>query len=123
MKHLLLWITIYTSLLAISQVLLKLGMDRLDGITAHNPREILVLFLTALKNPYLLCGAVLLASSFFLWLVILSWFKLSLVFPLTALTYVFVAVLSYFLLGEKLIWPNYAGIALLAVGVFFLLYR
>jgi drug/metabolite transporter (DMT)-like permease len=109
---------------SVSQILLKLGMNRLAGVSAHDPRELFTLIITALKNPYLMIGAALLASSFFLWLVILSWFKLSLVFPLTALTYVFVAVLSYFVLGERLLlWQNYAGIVILAAGVFFLLYR
>jgi uncharacterized membrane protein len=63
------------------------------------------------------------AASFVLWLVILSWFKLSLVFPLTALTYLFVALLSYLMLGEKLLLQNYAGIILIALGIFFLLYK
>jgi len=123
MRYLLFWIFIYTLILAISQVLLKLGVNRLEGITIHNPREVLALIFTALKNPYILFGTLLLGSSFLLWLVILSWFKLSLVFPLTALTYVFVALFSYFLLGEKMLWQNYAGIVFLAAGVFFLLYK
>jgi len=123
MRYLLFWILVYTIVLATSQILLKLGVNRLTGISAHNPREIWLLAATAWKNPYLLFGTALLGSSFFLWLVILSWSKLNLVFPLTALTYVFVALLSYFLLGERMLWQNYAGIAFLAAGVFCLLYK
>jgi uncharacterized membrane protein len=63
------------------------------------------------------------ASSFFLWLTILSWFKLSLAFPLTALAYVIVAVLSYFMLNEKLFLHNYLGIVLIAFGIFLLLFK
>ncbi|MDD5382913.1 MAG: hypothetical protein PHH60_04590, partial [Candidatus Margulisbacteria bacterium] len=59
----------------------------------------------------------------FLWLAMLSWFKLSLIFPLTAFVYVFVALLSYFLLYEKLMPVNYFGVVLIALGIFFLLYK
>jgi drug/metabolite transporter (DMT)-like permease len=63
------------------------------------------------------------ASSYFLWMTILSWFKLSVAFPLTSLAFVFVAVLSYFLLNEKLLPLNYWGIVLITSGIFFLLYK
>jgi uncharacterized membrane protein len=68
-------------------------------------------------------GTVLMASSFFLWLTILSWFKLSLAFPLSSLAYVTVAVLSYLMLNEKLFPHNYLGIILIAFGIFLLLYK
>jgi len=93
------------------------------GFSLQNTRDALLLLPALLKNPYFLLGTGLMAASFFLWLVILSWFKLSLVFPLTALTYIFVALLSYLMLGEKLLLQNYAGIMLIALGIFFLLYK
>ncbi|MFH1386481.1 MAG: hypothetical protein ABIH50_02325 [bacterium] len=123
MRHLLFWIFIYTFILALGQILLKLGMNRLAGFPLQNFKDVLLLLPALLKNPYLLIGTGLLAASFFLWLVILSWFKLSLVFPLTALTYLFVALLSYFMLGEKLFLQNYAGIFFIALGIFFLLLK
>jgi undecaprenyl phosphate-alpha-L-ara4N flippase subunit ArnE len=76
-----------------------------------------------LKNPYVLGGTLLLGSSFFIWLFILSWFKLGVVFPLTAVTYILVALLAYFILDEKLSWYNYLGILLISGGIFFLLYK
>jgi drug/metabolite transporter (DMT)-like permease len=95
----------------------------MGGFSVQNTKDMLLLALAILKNPYILIGTTLMASSFFLWLFILSWFKLSLVFPLTALTYIFVALLSYYLLGEKLFLQNYVGIFFMAIGVFFLLLK
>lgn len=123
MRNLLFWILFYTLALALSQILLKLGINRMGGFSVQNTKDMLLLALAILKNPYILIGTTLMASSFFLWLFILSWFKLSLVFPLTALTYIFVALLSYYLLGEKLFLQNYVGIFFMAIGVFFLLLK
>jgi drug/metabolite transporter (DMT)-like permease len=123
MRHLLLWMGFYTLVMAFGQICLKLGMNRLAGVSLQSGSDLLRLIPALLKNPYLLLGTGLLAGSFVLWLVILSWFKLSLVFPLTALTYIFVALLSYFMLGESLLWQNYVGIGLVALGIFFLLYK
>lgn len=123
MRNLLSWMFFYTFVLALSQILLKLGINRMGSFSVQNTKDMLLLALAILKNPYILTGTALMASSFFLWLFILSWFKLSLVFPLTALTYIFVALLSYYLLGEKLLLQNYIGIIFMAIGVFFLLLK
>jgi len=123
MKNLFLWILFYTSIMAVSQVLIKFGTDQIGVIKITGVKDVYLIGLQVLKNPFILGSIVLLVSSFFLWLYILSWFKLGLIFPLTALTYVFVALLSYFMLGERLSSFNYFGIAFIATGVFFLLYR
>jgi len=109
--------------MALGQVFLKLGMNRMAGFSLQNTRDSLLLLPALLKSPYLLLGAGLMAASFILWLIILSWFKLSLVFPLTALTYIFVALFSYLMLGEKLLLQNYVGVIFIALGIFFLLYK
>lgn len=123
MRHLLVWILIYTVVMALGQIFLKMGMSRLAGFSLQNMKDALLILPGLLKSPYILLGAGFMAASFILWLFILSWFKLSLVFPLTALTYIFVVLLSYFMLGEKLLLQNYAGIILIAFGIFFLLYK
>lgn len=114
---------IYTALLASSQIFLRLGASQIGGFSLKAFKDLLPLILTILKNPSVLIGTSLMASSFFLWIYILSWFKLALAFPLTAIAYIFVAVLSYFLLGERLLFYNYLGIGLIACGIFFLLYK
>ena len=95
----------------------------MGGISIKGFKDILPLTLGILTNPLIMLGMVLLASTFFLWLYILSWFKLGLVFPMTALVFVFVALLSYFFLGERLHILNYFGVILIASGVFFILHK
>ena len=123
MGKLLLWVVFYCLMLAFSQLLLKLGINRIGPFSAKSPVDIFNLLLTALKDPYVIFGTALMASSYFLWMAILSWFKLSLAFPLTAIGFIFVALLSYFILGEKLLVYNYLGIGLIAGGIFLLLYK
>jgi len=123
MRNIFLWILFYTVILASSQVLLKLGANQIGAISLKEARDIFPVGLSLIKNPLIMGGIILMASSFFLWLYILSWFKLGLVFPLTAMTYVFVALLSFFLLGEKLSFINYFGIAFIATGIYLLLYQ
>jgi drug/metabolite transporter (DMT)-like permease len=110
-------------MLAISQVLLKYGLFQIGGVKVSGFQGAFFFTLAAARNPFVLSGTVLMASSYFLWMTILSWFKLSVAFPLTSLAFVFVAVLSYFLLNEKLLPLNYLGIVLITGGIFLLLYK
>lgn len=123
MRNLLLWILVYTLLLASSQIILKSGAAQIGGFSLKSLGDIFPLAFTVIKNPLVVLGTLLMAFSFFLWVYILSWFKLSVAFPLTALTYVFVALMSYFFLGDRLSLYNYFGITLIAGGIFFLLYK
>ncbi len=120
---LLFWITLYTLILAYSQVILKLGVSQIGGFSVKGIKEILPLALALIKNPYVVFATLMMASSYFLWISILSWFKLSIAFPLTSLAFIFVAILSYFILDEKLFFHNYFGIFLIAIGIFLLLYK
>jgi len=120
MKNLFYWLLLYTIILATSQILLKLGVNQLGPIDLKNAPK---LIMDVLANPALIFGTILLGSTFFIWMVILSKFPLSLAFPLTAMAYVFVGILSFFFLGEKLMLVNYFGIFLIACGLFFLLYK
>ncbi len=117
------WILIYSLMLAVSQVLLKLGINQIGAFSAHGTKQLVDLALSLALNGYVISGVILMASSFFLWITILSWFKLSLALPLTSLGFVFVAILSYFMLDEKLFLHNYLGIALIAAGTFLLLLK
>jgi multidrug transporter EmrE-like cation transporter len=123
MKNILLWTFIYTATLAFGQILLKIGVNRIGAFSAKSFGDLLLLGLNVLKNPYILFGTALMAGSYFLWLAMLSWFNLSLIYPLTAVGFLFVAVFSYLMLGETLALVNYFGVALIAAGIFFLLYK
>jgi drug/metabolite transporter (DMT)-like permease len=123
MISLIFWILVYTFIMAVSQVLLKIGLTHFGTISVKSWQDIYPLVMVILHNYYLLGGTILMGSSFFLWLAMLSWFKLGVIFPLTALVYVFVALLTHFWLGEELYLINYFGILLIAAGIFFLLLK
>ncbi|MBU0686728.1 MAG: EamA family transporter [Candidatus Margulisbacteria bacterium] len=123
MRNLFFWITIYALALASSQLLLKYGLYQIGAFNIKSIKDLLAILAVIIKNPYIIFGTLIMASTYFLWITILSWFKLSLAFPLTSIAFIFVAILSYFILNEKLLPHNYLGIAIITIGIFFLLYK
>ncbi|MEA3494249.1 MAG: EamA family transporter [Candidatus Margulisiibacteriota bacterium] len=123
MRNLFVWILFYTFIMAFSQLLLKYGANQIGILKIKELKDVFSIVFQVIKNPFVLMSILFMCSSFFLWMYILSRFKLGLIFPLTALTYVFVALISFFILGEKFSPFNYFGVALIASGVFFLLYK
>jgi drug/metabolite transporter (DMT)-like permease len=96
-----------TVLGAAAQIFMKLGANHL----AHPG------LIGMATNPSLLCGLVLYGLSTVLLVLALKDGELSLLYPVIALTYVWVTVLSLLLLHDK---PNpykLAGIAIIVVGV------
>jgi drug/metabolite transporter (DMT)-like permease len=75
------------------------------------------LILSVVRNPYVLAGVVFLAFFFFLYLAALSWADLSYVMPLTAISYIFAALLARFVLKEELSWFRWAGTVIITLGI------
>ncbi|MFH1541943.1 MAG: hypothetical protein ABIE84_02500 [bacterium] len=123
MKNLMVLLLIYTTMLAFSQILLKSGATQLGGFTIRGLQDILPLIFQMIKNPFIIVGSLLLATSYFLWIYMLSWFKLGMIFPLSAIAFIFVAIMSYFILGERFSPLNYFGMLMIFSGLFFLLYK
>ena len=59
------------------------------------------------------------ATDFFLFIALLSWADLSLVMPMTALSYPLSALGSYYFLKESLTIGRLAGTGLISIGVAF----
>jgi drug/metabolite transporter (DMT)-like permease len=123
MLNMIFCVLVYTFVLAFSQILLKLGLNQIGALHPKEIKDLFPLLLAIALNYYVVAGTVLMAGSFFLWLTMLSWFKLSVIFPTTALVYVFAACLSYFMLGEKMFLQNYFGVLLIAGGIVLLLFK
>lgn len=70
-----------------------------------------------LSRPTVWWGLACMAGFFFLWISVLSWADLSLVLPMTALTYVFNALLAGPMLGERVSPRRWVGTLLIFVGV------
>ena len=62
-------------------------------------------------------GVVLLGIYFFLYLAALSWADLSFVLPLTAVSYLFAALLAKFILKEDVSWVRWVGTIVIMVGI------
>ena len=62
-------------------------------------------------------GTMMQAVYFGLWLAVLSWEDLSVALPLQALSYIVVAFLAQWFLGENVSTMRWAGICLICVGV------
>jgi len=78
--------------------------------------------LEQLKNKDLVIGVVLFFSGFVVYVYALTMEKLSLLYPITALTYVWTAFISIKFLKEKMNLYKWLGIATIIVGIFFVTY-
>ena len=102
---------------AVGDIFLTQGMKSTGDISAMSFRRIIGTALEALTNWRLILGTTLQAVYFGLWLAVLSWEDLSVALPLQALSYVVVALLAQWFLGEHVGGMRWAGICLICAGV------
>ena len=97
---------------AFGQVLLKYAMLK------HGPIDFSLRGLFALlAEPRLLLALVLYAAALLMWLHVLTKVPLSTAYPILAITYVIVPLLSLIFFGERIQQPQIIGICLVLVGV------
>ena len=101
-------------------ILLAAGMKQVGQVSVMRLRSLLTLIRRVLTNPLLGLGIVCMAADFFLFIALLSWVDLSLIMPLTALSYPFSILGSHYILKEKLTAGRLAGTGLIGVGVAFI---
>ncbi len=102
-------ITVLCTLLgAGGQVLIKLGAVQLGASTSP---------VAMVTNPLLFSGYVLYALMTALFVVALRDEELSILYPIIALTYVWVTGLSVWLFRESFNWAKAAGVVTIVVGV------
>lgn len=78
----------------------------------------------ALKNPWLMGGALLFLVGFIFYAFVLSKIQLNIAYPiLTSMGIILVALGSWAFLGEVLSWHQIIGIALIISGIFLLVPR
>jgi drug/metabolite transporter (DMT)-like permease len=98
-------------MMAIGQTLFKLGAPHWTG------SGIPALALSFLKNPYLVTAVFLYAVTILLWIYVLKHLPLSLAYPVTALSYVIVPIISAFVLKEDVGPTTIAGTVLILAGI------
>lgn len=76
--------------------------------------------LKILLSPYLYVGGVIYVISAVLNIIALKGLNYTVVLPITAITYVWTLVISYFILKEKLSGKKIAGVILIIVGALIL---
>lgn len=77
-------------------------------------------FLSLFFNKELYLGVVFYVSGALLNIVLLRYLQYSILYPMTAITYIWTALISHSLLGEKITKRVLLGITMICVGVVFL---
>ncbi len=98
---------------SVGDTLLDHGMKQVGPVTHA------LSLITALANPWVIAGILLLLGFFASYLTALSWADLTFVLPSTAFGYVVVALLSKYWLHEQISLTRWAGILLIVAGVGF----
>jgi drug/metabolite transporter (DMT)-like permease len=102
---------------AVGDIFLTQGMKSTGDISAMSFRQIIDIVFKSLSNWRLILGTAMQAVYFGLWLAVLSWEDLSVALPLQAVSYLVVAFLAQWFLGEQVTGMRWAGICLICVGV------
>lgn len=80
--------------------------------------DLLHVFARTLSNPYIWLGMFSLLTFLIAYMLVLSWADYSFVQPSTSLSYLTVALLSRFLLGEYISPLRWLGVVVICTGVF-----
>jgi len=102
---------------AVGEALLSYAMKKGGQMDLTESAQWVRLIFSVVRNPYIFAGVVFLGIYFFLYLIALSWADLSYVLPLTAISYIFAAVLAKMFLGEEVSWLRWAGTLVIMAGI------
>jgi uncharacterized membrane protein len=102
---------------AVGDIFLSIGMKQVGAVEVQGITQAFQVGLKVVKNSWILMGTGTLLVFFILYLTALSHGELSLVMPLSAASYIFVALLAKYFLGEDVSIQRLGGIFLVAVGV------
>jgi len=108
------------SIAVAGQILLKLGMNRIGVVSLNGFGELGQLFSAIFKSPLVLFGLFLYMVSAVVWLVVLSSVDLSFAYPFIGSSYVFVLILSRFILKEDVNPIRWIGALVITAGVIIL---
>ena len=101
----------------LSDTLQSRGMKRHGEIHDFRPGSLGGVFCRVARNPEIALSVLFMAVSFFAFLKLLSVAELSFAVPATAASYVLQAVVSKYVLKEKVGRRRWAGASLVALGV------
>jgi drug/metabolite transporter (DMT)-like permease len=93
------------------------AMKSLGEVHDFRPAALWRVMTRALRSPWMMLGLALMAVSFFALLGMLTMENVSIVIPMTALSYVIGCLGGRFFLAERPSWKRYAGVLLVCGGI------
>jgi drug/metabolite transporter (DMT)-like permease len=102
----------------LGNVFLGKGMKGVGSIVFMRLADLLPLASRVLTSGYIWLGIACLLGFFVVHMLLLTWADYSYVQPATSLSYAFISVLSYFLLGEIISPLRWLGVSVICLGVF-----
>jgi drug/metabolite transporter (DMT)-like permease len=102
---------------AAGDTLMSKGMKQVGEITSAQPLDLLRAGVRAARNPYVVSGVLGLAIYFFCFSAVLSWADVSLVVPISALSFLLTAFVAQRALGEHVTPQRWLGTVLIVLGV------
>lgn len=103
----------------IGDLFIAVGMRKYGEFQWQGLRAVPGQIVRVLRTPEIPISVVFMATFFFTWLALLSRADLSLLLPLTALTYILNALAAGPLLGESVSKRRWLGIGVITIGVVF----
>lgn len=110
-------LTIFVLAGAAGEIAVTHGMKSVGQPERLRPWPVLVFLGRALRSGWFWTGVPLMALSFYLLMLLLSWEPISLVIPASALSYVVGTLGAKYLLKEEVSLLRWAGVVLVCVGV------
>ena len=104
---------------AIGQIFLKKGIIAVGGFQLSEIFSMKIF--TVFLNPAIFAGLVLYVISMVLWLVAMTSFDISFMYPLVSIGYVLTAFFAMTFLGEHVSVMRWMGIIMIVGGVFFII--
>ncbi len=102
---------------ATAHILLKIGMNEVGAIGSAELKAPTKLVAELLTTPAIIAAIPVYAISNVGWLVVLSRLNLSVAYPVLAMLYIAIPILSAIFLSESLSTQHWAGIAVIGIGV------
>ncbi len=99
------------------ELLLKSGMNQLEGLSFDGIGPAVHSIITIFTNPSIFVGFVVYGISAMFWLAVLSRLDLSFAYPFLAIMYLLVPLAAKIFLGEHIPAGRWVGIAIIVIGV------
>ncbi len=114
-KYLLMTLTV-TLLLALSQVLVKLGLDKINGFSI-SIKTIITDVIPIITSAYIMSGFLAVFISSLLWMKILSKVNFSIAYPMISFSYIFGLLAAKYIFGETISITRWVGVGVIMLGI------